>query len=126
MLVIDALDEVAVAGSGPAHHNPVLSLIREHFSTLPTTIRFMFTSRLEPHIKMSLDTAIQPLQIQPEDPRHMKDLQALIRHELTRRLEGSGGGGGGGGVHEPTEGEISEAVQLLLSKSEGRFVYLAR
>jgi hypothetical protein len=127
VLVVDALDEVTVAGSGLAHTNPVLHLIREHLPNLPSTIRFVFTSRPEPYIEKSLEATIRPLQIRPGDPRHLEDLRELIKHELSGRLDGSTGGGvGSSGACDPTDEEISEAVQLLLSKSEGVFLYLAR
>ncbi len=119
VLVIDALDEVAVAGSTSMGTNPLLRLIQEQFPHLPSTVRFMFTSRPEAHIKNSLDAAIRPLKIEPDDPRHTEDLRALIQHELGGRLKGSGGG-------EPTADEVAKAVQLLLDKSEGVFVFLAR
>ncbi|GLC45378.1 hypothetical protein PLESTM_001726200 [Pleodorina starrii] len=120
VLVIDALDEVAVAGGSSQGANPVLRLIREHFPLLPPAVRFVFTSRPEPHIMSSLDVAIRPLKIQPDDPRHKEDLRALIQHKLASHLDGSDI------TRKPTATELSEAVQLLLDKSEGVFVYLAR
>ena len=120
VLVVDALDEVAVAGGSSLGANPVLRLIREHFPLLPLAVRFVLTSRPEAHIVYSLDASIRPLKIQPDDPRHVEDLRSLIQHELAGRLEGSDVTG------KPTATELTEAVQLLLDKSEGVFVYLAR
>ena len=39
VLVVDALDEVAVAGGSSLGANPVLRLIREHFPLLPLAVR---------------------------------------------------------------------------------------
>jgi hypothetical protein len=120
VLVVDALDEVAVAGGSSLGANPVLRLIREHFPLLPLAVRFVLTSRPEDHIVYSLDASIRPLKIQPDDPRHVEDIRSLIQHELAGRLDGSG-------VNcKPTAAELSKAVQLLMDKSEGVFVYLAR
>ncbi|GFR48187.1 hypothetical protein Agub_g10039 [Astrephomene gubernaculifera] len=138
VVVIDALDEMELAGSagGGGAQNTLLRLIREHFVNLPPAVRFMLTTRPEPHITHALNMCFRPFIIEPDDPRHLEDLRQLIAHELGSRLVVQGVGAGGqaadtvGGIGEdvrkPTTKELGEAVDLLLDKSKGSFVYVAR
>ncbi len=125
-------------------------------TTRPQAVRLLLTSRPEAHISAVLDATFRPMTIQPDDPRHLADLRQLATAELRVRLvveTGLGGGGldpppvsagptAGGGraggarggsegpssaAHRPpTEQELQAAVQVLMKKSEGAFVYLAR
>ncbi|GFR48184.1 hypothetical protein Agub_g10033 [Astrephomene gubernaculifera] len=134
VVVIDALDEMELAGSGGGGgaQNSLLRLIREHFVNLPPAVRFVLTTRPEPHITRVLGKAFSPFIIKADDPRHLRDLRQLIAHELGSRLvvqgveAGIDGGIGKDAWREPTQKELGEAVDLLLGKSQGSFVYVAR
>ena len=60
----------------------------------------------------SLEFRFNPFSIDKEDARHEDDLRHLIRHQLNGR------------VSPPTD--LEKAVQVMLEKSEGAFVYIAR
>ena len=60
----------------------------------------------------SLEFRFNPFSIDKEDARHKDDLRHLIRHQLKGR------------VSPPTD--LEKAVEVMLEKSEGAFVYIAR
>jgi hypothetical protein len=82
---------------------------------------------MEEHICRVLDLAFDPLIIRPDDPRHLEDLRALIVHGLRSKLAaGQGGAEGGAPRQAASDQELAAATQVLLEKSKGAFVYIAR
>ncbi len=61
----------------------------------------------------SLKHKFTPLTIDKDDPRHLGDLRQLIQRQLIER-----------GVWPASD--IEKAIQILVDKSEGTFVYVAR
>ena len=109
VILIDALDE---CDGATAWANPVLKLLREHLYKLPNKVRFVITTRTEPHITSMLRRHFEPFEIKKDDPRHKADLKELITSKLQPLLVSSD--------------ELPPAVELLLERSEGTFVYIAR
>ena len=109
VILIDALDE---CDGATAWSNLVLKLLREHLSKLPANVRFVITTRPEPHITSVLQQHFQPFSIKKNDPRHQKDLSDLITSTVEPLLA--------------SPGDLDAAVRLLLDRSEGTFVYIAR
>lgn len=85
--------------------------MRDAFAELPPCVSFLITSRPEEHVKRSMATKFEPIEILPEDPRHLGDLRMLITHLLRPRM---------------AAGDLERGVEVLLEKSEGAFVYIAQ
>eukprot|EP01031_Cornospumella_fuschlensis_P026053 gene26053-31456_t len=109
VIVVDALDEVGVQGS--RERRELLHLLAECLQLLPPWVKLLATSRPEADILASF-ARFEPTMISAEDPRHREDLRAYMRTHLPRCLQAP-------------EEETSAAVELLMHKSEGRFVYVS-
>ncbi|CAB4027318.1 E3 ubiquitin- ligase DZIP3, partial [Paramuricea clavata] len=77
LLVIDALDESAVAGK-----SDFLELISEEFPKLPQWIKILITSRPELPVKEELQH-LNPVQITPRDAKNEQDLLKYLRNCLS-------------------------------------------
>jgi WD40 repeat protein len=77
LLVIDALDESAVAGK-----SEFLELISEEFPKLPQWIKFLITSRPELPVKEELHH-LNPVEITPHDAKNEDDLLKYLRKSLS-------------------------------------------
>ena len=77
LLVIDALDESAVAGK-----SEFLELISEEFPKLPQWIKILITSRPELPVKEEL-YHLNPVQITPRDTKNEDDLLKYLRKSLS-------------------------------------------
>ena len=78
----------------------------------PPQVRFIITTRPEPHIKASLEFRFNPFSIEKEDARHVGDLRQLIAHQLRGRVD--------------PPSDLDRAVDVMQEKAEGAFVYIAR
>jgi len=83
------------------------------FPSLPACVRLVLTSRPEAHIRALLDARFRPRTIAHDDPRHLADLRAMVTASLGR-----------GCMARPEE--VAPATDLLLGRSGGTFVYVAR
>ena len=99
LLVIDALDESAVAGK-----SEFLELISEEFPKLPQWIKILITSRPELPVKEELHH-LNPVQITPHDTRNEDDLLKYLRKSLS---------------HICNDNKV---FRSLVSKCEGSFLY---
>jgi WD40 repeat protein len=77
LLVIDALDESAVAGK-----SEFLELISEEFPKLPQWIKILITSRPELPVQEQLHH-LNPVQITPRDTKNEDDLLKYLRKSLS-------------------------------------------
>ena len=77
LLVIDALDESAVAGK-----SEFLELISEEFPKLPQWIKILITSRPELPVKEQLHH-LNPVEITPHDRKNKNDLLKYLRKSLS-------------------------------------------
>ncbi|KXZ46004.1 hypothetical protein GPECTOR_48g436 [Gonium pectorale] len=115
VIVIDALDE-------SSEHVKLLHLL-EYFKDLPKCVRFVVTSRPEERIEKKLSRVFEKtLVIRSDDKHHMEDLKLFIRDQLVTAVIKSAPAGGAPGRSDL----LDAATQLLLDKSEGSFVYVAR
>ena len=109
VILIDALDECD--GAAATANNPVLNLLRDHLCKLPNKVRFVITTRPERHITAVLKRHFNPFDIEKDDERHTTDLKEVIAKGLQPLLASSA--------------ELQPAVELLLERSEGTFIYIA-
>ena len=109
VILIDALDE---CDGATAWANPVLNLLREHLWKLPANIRFVITTRPQPLITSVLQRHYQPFTIHGDDPRLEKDLSDTFATTVEPLLA--------------SPGDLEAAVRLLIERSGGTFVYIAR
>ena len=105
IIAIDALDEIDVN-----YRNGILNIIKKCLRYLPKWVKIIVTSRPENDI-LDQFTHFTPEVISAEDPNHLQDLKIFIESQLILFLE------------NPCE--LDQATSLLMSKSEGKFIYIA-
>ena len=97
LIVIDALDE-----SKTEEKSEFLDMIADEFKNLPKWIKILMSSRPKLQVRKKLES-LKPLEILPDDERHLEDLKYFIERSLQ---------------------SVSEDVVLsLISKCEGSFLY---
>ena len=102
LIVIDALDECR-----QEEKQKLVDLITKHFHKFPRFIRFLFTTRPETDIARKFQE-LNPLFLEPDDERNLKDLRLFFEDKLTT-------------ISEYVLGE--EIYQKLVQKSEGLMLY---
>lgn len=103
LIVVDALDEVSV------NRQDLLDFLSfDLMESLPPQIKFLYTSRPEVDITETLE-GFRPFSIHEDDPRHQADLRLFIESQLSGKLQ---------------ESLLSRATDMMMEKSEGRFVYI--
>ena len=109
VIIIDALDEAGVVRS--QERRKVLVFLKKHFLKLPSWVKIYVTSRPEDDIIETLKDYFDPHMIAEDDERHRDDLKLFITATLRRKFNDTA---------------IPEGAEdVLLRKSEGKFVYLA-
>jgi hypothetical protein len=101
---VDALDEVQLC-----HRKALLSILSSKLQDLPEWVRVVVTSRPEPDIVHSF-ACLKPTEIMEDDPRHLEDIRLFVEHKL-------------GSVMDPRE--LTSGVELFVSRSQGRFIYVS-
>lgn len=114
LLLIDALDESEQPGSG-GRYSPVVQLLRGKFGRLPALagLWLIVTSRPEPPIVSGLQYSFKPFVIEADDPRHLQDVSTLLAAQLAPPQLADGV-------------QLDEAVRIVVVKSQGVFLYVAR
>lgn len=107
-IVIDALDEVGIPNS--VERVQFLDLICNCVSLLPRNVKMLVTSRPDSDILQKF-SRFKRTTIDANDPRHIVDLRKFISFSLRNQLVDIR--------------ELPAATDLLLEKSEGRFIYVA-
>ena len=105
LLLLDALDEADHGGQG---WKPVASLIANDFSKLPSWVRVILTSRPE---TQPLFEKWNPKLILPTDKENTDDMRVLLRSRLEKLQTMA------------SASDVDAGTELLLSKSEGQFIY---
>eukprot|EP01031_Cornospumella_fuschlensis_P025154 gene25154-30378_t len=118
VLVVDALDEIGVQGS--RERKELLRVLVDCLAFLPAHVKLLVTSRPELDIQAAFKR-FEPTVIRADDPRHQLDLREYVAAQLRGRVRVSPGGN-----NNDSKQTEALAVDLLLRKSEGRFVYMAQ
>eukprot|EP00198_Chlamydomonas_reinhardtii_P006774 XP_001696110.1 predicted protein [Chlamydomonas reinhardtii] len=105
LLVLDALDEADSDGAG---WTPVVQMLAARFRQLPAWVHLFSTGR--PEVQELFDEGWRQEWINPQDMQNSNDLQVLLERSLA--LE-----------RYVAEADRAAATQVLLRKSEGRFIY---
>ena len=104
VLLIDALDEVSLK-----EREPLLKILSSKLQDLPDWVRVMITSRPEADIVSSF-RRLNPIEILEDDPRHLEDIRLYVETKLRGIMN---------------EDEVAEGVDLVVNRSEGRFIYVS-
>jgi hypothetical protein len=104
VFLIDALDEVSLT-----EREPLLSILSSKIQSLPSWVKIVITSRPEPGIVKFLNR-LSPFEIMEDDPRHLSDIRLFVSCQLREVMN---------------EDELERGVELFVSRSEGRFIYVA-
>ena len=102
LIVIDALDECR-----QEEKQKLVDLITKHFHKFPRFIRFLITTRPETDIARRFQE-LNPLFLEPDDERNLKDLRHFFEHKLTT-------------ISDYVLRE--EIIQKSVQKSEGLMLY---
>ncbi|CAB3983691.1 E3 ubiquitin- ligase DZIP3 [Paramuricea clavata] len=102
LIVIDALDECR-----QEEKQKLVDLITKHFHKFPRFIRFLITTRSETDIARNFQE-LNPLFLEPDDERNLKDLRHFFENKLTT-------------ISEYVLRE--EILQEIVQKSEGLMLY---
>ena len=111
VILIDAVDEIGTMGS--KERNEFLKFLVKSLGRFPSWVKVFLTSRPEEDIKKQLN-AFDPFVIDAEDPRHEKDLRQYIEAFAPSLL-----------AETASSEDCCDVVDLMMQKSEGRFVYVA-
>ena len=103
VIIIDALDECDFE-SRPE----LLKLLIREFIRLPKWIQIIFTTRPDKKILKILKKIKCVINLLPEDPRNLKDIQLFLGDFLKNKMR---------------DEEFDAGIELLLQKSEGMFLY---
>lgn len=103
VIVIDALDECDFE-SRP----DLLKLLLREFIKLPKWMNIILTSRPDQKILQTLKRIKRIIEILPDDPRNLDDIRLFLHDFLKEKM--------------PAD-EFESGVQLLVTKSEGMFLY---
>jgi hypothetical protein len=113
VIVIDALDEVGEEGSQERYQ--LLMVLRYCVQHLPAGLKLLTTSRPDPDIIKCFES-FHPRKIEAEDERHEEDLRIFIRSKVLIYDNQS--------ILEYDD-QVEAAVELLMRKSEARFIYIS-
>jgi len=103
-VLIDALDEAS-----KDERNEIAEFIRDQWSRTPSWLKLMITSRPEPDLKTTLSD-LKPHILNAKSEENLKDLREFLDYELKKR-----------------DIDVDENdTEILLSKSEGLFLYLEK
>jgi len=103
LVIIDALDEAT-----KDNKNELVRLIAEKFDLLPSWLKLFITTRPIKKIENSL-SAFDPVRLEAEEERNFKDIEGYLKMSLTSLFG---------------EINITDAVKVILEKSEGIFLYV--
>jgi hypothetical protein len=106
VLLINALDEV---GANANDRKKLLDLIPSLLRNLPAWVRLVVSSRPELDIGKTLKSFV-PREIREDDERHICDMEAFVRAKLQPHFAAS---------------DSEKAVEALMGRSQGRFLYVA-
>jgi hypothetical protein len=104
VFLIDALDEMSLD-----ERKLLLPILSSKIESLPSWVKFVITSRPETDIVSSLER-LQPFEIKEDDPRHLEDIQLYATCKLREVMDAN---------------ELKDGVDLFVSRSEGRFIYVS-
>ena len=107
VILIDALDECAHDGQ-----NDILRCIQRHFHKLPRWVGVYMTTRPEAPITEALNK-FTPWELVPESEDNRNDVRLFFARLLARH----------GGARFADEGVCAAAVEALVAKSNGLFIY---
>jgi hypothetical protein len=108
VIVIDALDEVGAFES--KIRNDILDALVNCIDKLPVWVKVAVTSRPEQDI-LNKFKKFTPFKIEADDHRHIEDLKLFISTQLKNKMK--------------NVSEIEDAVEMLLTRSQGRFIYVS-
>eukprot|EP01031_Cornospumella_fuschlensis_P028635 gene28635-34570_t len=117
VLIVDALDEIGVQGS--KERKELLQVLRDCLVLLPPWVKLLTTSRPEEDI-VAIFMPFGPTVISADDVRHQEDLRVYIRAQLQGYLSYPAGA-----TAEQQAATMTQAVDLLMRQSGGRFVYMS-
>jgi hypothetical protein len=103
LIIIDALDEAT-----KANKNELVRLIADNFELTPSWLKLFITTRPEKKIRNTL-AAFNPTYLKTEDERNIQDIKGYLKKNLIKLFPDS---------------NISKAVDIILRKSEGIFLYV--
>lgn len=102
-IVVDALDECDFDS-----RSDLLKLLRSYFIKLPPWIQVILTTRPDKKILQFLKKIKTTVEIKPDDPRNLNDIQLFLNDFLREKMSNE---------------EFDSGVALLIEKSEGMFLY---
>ncbi len=104
-IVIDALDEATHSGK-----NELAEFISREFDTFPPWLRLIITSRPTPEVREPLQ-GLTPFYINTDSAENLQDISVYVQNSLPSGLDAQ---------------QRSQAVQEIVNKSEGVFLYAER
>jgi hypothetical protein len=104
VFLVDALDEVSLT-----ERKPLLYILSSKIQSLPSWVKIVITSRPEADIVKFLNR-LNPFEIMEDDSRHLSDIRLFVSCQLREVMN---------------EDELGRGVELFVSRSEGRFIYVA-
>lgn len=102
LIIIDAIDE-GTKGS----KNELINLIASQFNLTPQWLKLFITTRPIQRIENTL-SAFDPVRLKAEEERNIQDIKGYLNISLADLFK---------------ETDITEAVEVILNKSEGIFLY---
>ena len=107
VILIDALDECDHEGG----KNDILQCIAKYFDKLPEWLGVYVTTRPETPITSKLKK-FHPTELHPEEQRNIEDIRIFFQHILRKVCD-----------TEIKDGTYEAAVEVLVRKSKGLFIY---
>ena len=104
VIIIDALDELT-----DEQRAAMINIIVRSLHLLPAWVKIFITSRPYKDIVDALQV-YKPFKIEETDPNHVQDLKQYAEEELREKV---------------AEGDLTEAVDIFMAKSEKKFIYAA-